>query len=123
MTQLMNYQHYFWNTYTKAEVDNLLYASCPSLSFIVDDFIQKLKLIQHSPVIQPQLNYILAFYSKGYVNQVLVQSATLFELYTRKEPSILYSQTKYLTPVMCHCQVIWTLVLHAQVPESDAMLN
>ena len=42
------------------------------------------------------------FYTKGYVNHMFLQSTTLFEFITRKETPILYQQTKYLTPVMCH---------------------
>ena len=32
------------NTYTKTEVDNLLYADYPSLSFIVDNFYSKVEI-------------------------------------------------------------------------------
>ena len=52
------------------------------------------------------------FYSKGYVNQMLVQSTTLFVL-----------ADKVPAPVMCHYHVIWTLGLHTQVKGSDAMLE
>ena len=101
------------NTYTNTEVDNLLYANYPSLSSISNNFYAKAEIDStlsaytnstqlHTDFYSKVKTHIIldthttitqlhnGFYSTGYVNQMLVQSATLFELFTRKETSILY---------------------------------
>ena len=66
------------NTYTKTEADTLIYTNYNSLSFIVYNFDSK---TETAPTLSDyttttQLDY--DFHSKGYVNQVLIQSTTLF---------------------------------------------
>ena len=94
------------NTYTKTEVDTLLYTNYPSLSFIVNnfysteidsplsdfttsaqlhtDFHSKVKPILIFDTYATATQLYEGFYSKGYVNQMLVQSTTLFEFYCTK---------------------------------------
>ena len=95
------------NTYTKTEVGTLLNTSDPSLSSIVDTFYSK---TENDPALSDyttsaqfhiafyskvKTNLIFdtyttttqlhgGFYSKGYVNQMLVQPATLFKFYYTK---------------------------------------
>ena len=95
------------NTYTKTEVDTLLYTNYPNLSFTVDNFYSTTEIdstlsgyttsaqLQTDFYSKVKTNLIFdtyttttqlydAFYSKGYVNQRLVQSTTLFESYYTK---------------------------------------
>ena len=96
------------NTYTKTEVDTLLYTNYFSLSFIVDNFYSKTEIdstlsaytnstqLHNGFYSKVKTNLIFdtyttttqlyndCFYSKGYVNQMLIQSTTSFEFYYTK---------------------------------------
>ena len=72
------------NTYTKTEVDTLLYTNYPSLSFIGYNFYSKTETDSTLSDYITTTQLYDDFYSKGYVNQMLAQSTTLFELYYAK---------------------------------------
>ena len=79
------------NTYTKTEVDTLVYTNYPSLSFIGDNFLFKTEIDSTLSDYTTTTQLYDGFYSKGYVHQMLVQSTTLYSNFIiRKETPILY---------------------------------
>ena len=69
------------NTYTKTEVDNLLYTNYPSLSFIVDNFYSRTEIDSAENDYTTSAQLHTGFYSKVKTHIIVDTYTTTTQLY------------------------------------------